>query len=73
MMTDKIIMGLVFILVVLIVVAIVFYSLFGKSNETTCEKTKGFMSISSTDGASNRPIVRQDRVEESRTVHPDVS
>ena len=41
MMTDKIIMGLVFILVVLIVVAIVFYSLFGKKNETTCEKTKG--------------------------------
>lgn len=41
MMTDKIIMGLVFILVVLIVVAIVFYSLFGKKNETTSEKTKG--------------------------------
>ena len=41
MMTDKIIMGLVFILVVLIVVAIVFYSLFGKKNETTGEKTKG--------------------------------
>ena len=41
MMTDKIIMGLVFILVVLIVVAIVFYSLLGKKNETTCEKTKG--------------------------------
>lgn len=41
MMTDKIIMGLVFILVVLIVVAIVFYSLFGKKNETTGEKAKG--------------------------------
>ena len=73
MMTDKIIMGLVFILVVLIVVAIVFYTLFGKKNETTGEKAKGFMSSSSTDGASNRPIVRQDRVEEGRTVHPDVS
>ncbi|CBK21501.2 uncharacterized protein [Blastocystis hominis] len=39
MMTDKIIMGLVFILVVLIVVAIVFYSLFGKKNETTTAPT----------------------------------
>lgn len=73
MMTDKIIMGLVFILVVLIVVAIVFYSLFGKKDETTGEKTKGFMSSSCTNSASNRSIVRQDRVEESRTVRTDVS
>ena len=37
MMTDKIIMGLVFILVVLIVVAIVFYTLFGKKNQSSSE------------------------------------
>ena len=34
MMTDKIIMGLIFFLVVLIVVAVVLYSIFGKSNPT---------------------------------------
>ena len=35
MMTDKIIMGLIFFLVVLIVVAIVLYSIFGKKDQTT--------------------------------------
>lgn len=38
MMTDKIIMGLVFVLVVLIVVAIVFYTLFGNKSESTSER-----------------------------------
>lgn len=35
-MTDKIIMGLVFVLVVLIVVAVILYSIFGKKENTTC-------------------------------------
>jgi hypothetical protein len=35
MMTDKIIMGLIFLLVVLIVVAVVLYAIFGKKSETT--------------------------------------
>lgn len=36
MMTDKIIMGLIFVLVVLIVVAVILYSIFGKKEDTTC-------------------------------------
>lgn len=35
MMTDKIIMGLIFFLVVLIVVAVVLYSLFGEKDDST--------------------------------------
>ena len=35
MMTDKIIMGLIFFLVVLIVVAVVLYTIFGKKNNPT--------------------------------------
>ena len=35
MMTDKIIMGLIFFLVVLIVVAVVLYAIFGKKNNPT--------------------------------------
>ena len=35
MMTDKIIMGLIFFLVVLIVVAVVLYSIFGKKDKPT--------------------------------------
>ena len=35
MMTDKIIMGLIFFLVVLIVVVVVLYTIFGKKNNPT--------------------------------------
>ena len=35
MMTDKIIMGLIFLLVVLIVAAVVIYYIYGKKNPTT--------------------------------------
>lgn len=35
MMTDKIIMGLIFFLVVLIVVAVVLYAIFGKKKNPT--------------------------------------
>lgn len=35
MMTDKIIMGLIFLLVVLIVVAVVLYAIFGDNGNTT--------------------------------------